>query len=72
MGPEMQYVQSSGIEMIGYDVEVQQLHIQFKRTGTYIYGNVPTFVWEQLCAAPSKGTFINTYVIPVYPVAGRY
>ena len=72
MNPEMQYVQSSSIEMVGYDAEAQQLHVTFKKTGTYVYGGVPPHVWDQLMAAPSKGNFVNTIIKPSYPVAGRY
>jgi hypothetical protein len=72
MGPEMQYVQSSGIEMIGYDAEVQQLHITYKKSGTYVYASVSPSVWEQLLAAPSKGTFVNTFIKPAYQVVSKY
>ena len=72
MNPDMQYVQSSSIEMVGYDADVQQLHVMFKKTGTYVYGEVPPHMWDQLMAAPSKGVFVNAAIKPHYAVVGRY
>jgi len=57
--PEMEYVASTNVEAIGYDAETQELHVQFTSGHTYIYSPVEEWVFEELRAAPSKGSFIN-------------
>ncbi len=54
---EMQCVDSSNIESIGYDLDLNILRIEFKSGGTYEYHNVPEGVFHELRLAPSVGTF---------------
>ncbi len=63
---DMNYVDSSNIEAIGYDEEAGELHVQFLSGGYYIYHSVPRGVFDELMYAPSKGSFLNREVKGVY------
>jgi hypothetical protein len=60
--PDMEFVDSSNLEAIGYSDDDQTLWVQFKGGRTYIYDEVPRYVFEDLQAAPSKGSFLNREV----------
>ncbi|MBU0712967.1 KTSC domain-containing protein [bacterium] len=64
--PEMIFIDSSNIEAIGYDVDTQELHIQFLSGGYYIYNNVPRAIYDDLMNASSKGSFLNREVKGIY------
>lgn len=64
--PEMTYVDSSNIEAIGYDDNAQELHVQFIGGGYYVYRAVPRQIFDDMMAAPSKGSFLNREVKGVY------
>jgi len=64
--PEMIYVDSSNVEAIGYDGDLQDLYVQFVSGGSYIYHGVPQEVFDELMSAPSKGSFLNRAVKGVY------
>lgn len=57
---------SSAILKVGYDGE--DLFVQFVGGDWYRYSHVPESVFERLCAADSKGGFVNTEVKPNYKV----
>ena len=58
--PEMQYVDSSNIEAIGYDSDNQQLHVRFLKSGeTYVYYGVDEWVFQEFLQADSKGKYLN-------------
>jgi hypothetical protein len=57
--PDMNYVDSSNIEAIGYDDSTQDLHVRFVAGTTYIYHGVPREVFDNFMDAPSKGSFLN-------------
>jgi hypothetical protein len=63
---EMIYVDSSNIEAIGYDAPSSELHVQFLKTGLYVYHDVPQHVFEELLNADSKGSYFNRNIKPVY------
>lgn len=63
----MRHVESSAIEMIGYDDRVNVLAVKFTTGVTYLYSAVPRSMYEQLMAAESKGTFVNRIIKPRYP-----
>ena len=64
---EMQIVQSSNIEAIGYDETAQELHIRFLKSGkTYVYPGVPVDVYQGLMAAPSHGSYFSQFIKPFY------
>ncbi len=65
--PEMQYVDSTNIEAVGYDAESLELHVRFAGSGdTYAYYNVPDFVYEELMQADSKGVYLNSQIKGTY------
>ena len=65
--PNMQYVDSSNIEAIGFESDNQELYVQFLKSGqTYIYYNVEEWVFHEFLAADSKGTYLNSNI------KGRY
>ena len=66
MTPEMHYVDSSNVEAIGYDPATQELHVQFLKSGTYVYFGVEESVFHEFMQAPSKGQYLNE------TVKGRY
>lgn len=54
---EMQFVDSSNIERIGYDSNSSTLRIEFKSNRTYDYSNVPENIFHELKNAPSVGGY---------------
>lgn len=69
---EMHYVQSKNVECVGYDPEFMELHVRFLTSPmTYVYLNVPQQVFDEMMAAPSKGSYLNQCVKSVYPFEKR-
>lgn len=65
--PEMEYIDSSNIEAIGYDSGSRELHVRFLKSGeTYVYYEVDEWVFQEFRQADSKGTYLNTNI------KGRY
>ena len=65
--PEMQFVDSTNIEAVGFDRETHQLHVRFLKSGeTYIYYGVEEWVFEELLRADSQGIYLNANI------KGRY
>ncbi|MDZ4065168.1 MAG: KTSC domain-containing protein [Coriobacteriia bacterium] len=64
--PDMQYVDSSNIAACGYDADQQELHVEFIASGVYVYRGVPSYVFEELMASPSKGSYFNRHIKPVF------
>lgn len=50
-------VESTNLEWVAYDEEEQELYIQFKSGGFYIYYKVPKQIFEDLLKAGSKGRY---------------
>ena len=67
--PEMQYVDSTNVEAIGYDEARQELHVRFLESGSYVYLEVPEAVFTEFLQAPSKGRYLNSHVKGVYSFA---
>jgi KTSC domain len=66
-GPDMQWVDSSNVEALGYDSEAMDLYVQFKSgSSLYIYENVPESTFHDLMSAPSKGSYLNREIKPNY------
>ncbi len=63
---EMQFVESSNIEQVGYDADSMELHVQFKNSGLYVYFEVPRAIYESLMSADSKGSFFNREIKKVF------
>ena len=64
---QVQQVQSSALESIGYDEGSRTLVITFKNGSTYEYSGVPRDVYGGLMAASSKGTYFNSHIKGMYP-----
>ena len=61
-------VESSSIELVGYDAETQELYVRFHNRGrTYAYEDVSRAQFEALLAAPSKGRYVNWEIKPFHP-----
>jgi len=64
---EMQYVDSSNIEMVGYDEGAMELYVQFFGDPTpYVYMNVPAQVHDEFMQSPSKGSYLNRQIKGTY------
>lgn len=62
-----QKIDSSSIDSIGYDPKTLDLHVDFHKTGRYIYENIPPQVYEEIMMSSSKGkTFFEKVVKPKY------
>jgi hypothetical protein len=57
--PEMQMVDSSNVEAVGYDPEERVLYVRFLSGDTYIYSNVDETTYAELLSAPSVGSYLN-------------
>ena len=62
--PEMIPVESSNVDSVGYDGV--NLFVKFKPNSLYVYFDVPSFIYEELMVAESKGSFLHQYVKKSY------
>ena len=53
---------SEAIEGFGYVPARRELEIRFKHGETYAYLHVPSRVFDELCAAPSRGKYVAEVV----------
>lgn len=60
-------VDSSSLASVAYDDQLSMLELQFRNGGRYQYFAVPHRIFEELLAAPSKGTFVNEHIKPRFP-----
>ena len=58
-GVEVHEVDSSNLELIGYDTSEMILVVQFRNGSAYRYFNVPEYLYDGLCSAPSLGSFFH-------------
>lgn len=65
--PEMLPVSSSNIASIGYDVENQEVYVQFLNGTIYTYKGVPQHEFENLRDAPSLGSYLHRNYKNIYP-----
>ncbi|WP_373089108.1 KTSC domain-containing protein [Sneathiella sp.] len=56
---DLEYVDSTNVDQIGYDDLEAEAHVIFKNGGHYVYSQVAAETWEQFRSSPSKGTFVN-------------
>ena len=63
---DMNYVDSSNIEAIGYDPNAQELFVQFLSGATYVYHGVPQEIYDNLMASPSQGSYLNREIKGVF------
>lgn len=52
-------VDSTNLEWVSYDEDNQDLYIQFRSGGLYVYHQVPKNIFEDLLKAGSKGRYHN-------------
>ena len=67
-------VESSMIHAVGYDSKTKILEVVFNSGCTYCYEGVPLKVYQELMAADSKGRYMRSEIIdvyPDYPISGR-
>lgn len=59
-------VESEMLVAVGYDQKAHSLLAVFRTGETYRYKNVPSFVYELLMSADSKGKFMHKYILNRY------
>ena len=59
-------VESSNINMVGYDKDTQELHVKFSSGSEYVYSNVPEDVFNEFKDASSVGRYLNEHIKNVY------
>lgn len=52
---------------VDYDLETQEMTVQFQQRGTYVYSDVPLDEFLNFQQAGSRGTYFNLYVRNRYP-----
>lgn len=57
-------VKSSNIASVGYDKDKQELHVNFKSSGTYVYADVPHAKHTALMGAESVGKAFQDLIRP--------
>lgn len=67
MGMKLKAVDSSMLVAVGYDEETKEMRVIYKTGDTYRYLNVPKSVYTELLNAESKGAYMKTHVIDVFP-----
>ena len=67
MGMKLRAVDSSMLVAVGYDDETKEMRIIYKTGDTYRYMNVPKSVYMELLKSESKGAYMQTHVIDVFP-----
>ena len=67
-------VESSMIQAVGYDSKTRMLEVLFNSGRIYCYEGVPPKIYKELMAAESKGRYMRSEIInvfPDYPVSKR-
>jgi len=60
-------VESSSIELVGYDEDARELYVRFHNRGrTYAYEDVSRDELDALLDAPSKGRYLNWEIKPFH------
>ena len=59
MPPEMELVESSSVEAVGFAPETNELWIRYLGGGTYVYAPVPRSLHRELLVSGSIVRFIN-------------
>lgn len=64
--PEMQMVNSSNVEAVGYDAENGAIYVRFLSGDTYVYAGADQGTFEELLNADSVGSYLNRVIKPNY------
>lgn len=59
-------VESTSIQLVGYDEDAHELYVRFRRGRTYVYFDVPPSTYAALLEAPSKGRYLNFEIKPYH------
>lgn len=59
-------VNSTAISTANYTYDDYKLQLKFVNGDSYVYNRVPNHVFEGLRTSPSKGKFINRYILRSY------
>lgn len=62
MATPMYPVKSSQISYIGYEPEQSDLFITFKNGSTYMYKDVPKYMFDNLKGAKSVGEYFSNFI----------
>jgi hypothetical protein len=62
---ERMSVDSSNVVSVGYDEDALTLEVEFN-SGIYCYYDVPTYIFEDLMALDSKGSYLHRNVKSAY------
>lgn len=63
-------VKSSFVEAVAYDGKNSNLYVTLTN-GSYVYNDVPAYIFEKFLLASSKGTYFNTKIKDVYIFSTR-
>lgn len=66
-----QYVDSSMITSIGYDVLTCTLEVEFKDGTVWQYHEFPEYMWYEFESAESKGKYFNANIRKQYTPLGH-
>ncbi|MEN6342773.1 MAG: KTSC domain-containing protein [Methanospirillum sp.] len=66
MEPRWTSVAATDLDAVAYDPAERRLRIRFRSSAIYDYDGVPSVVYEELLAAPSKDAYFSEYVRPEY------
>jgi hypothetical protein len=64
--PEMQMVDSSSVEAVGYDADNGAIYVRFLSGDTYVYSGADQGTFEELLNAESVGNYLNRVIKPNY------
>ena len=64
---KLKAVDSSMLVAVGYDDDTSEMRVIYTTGDTYRYLNVPKSVYKELMKAESKGAYMKTHVIDVFP-----
>ena len=64
--PEMQMVDSSNVEAVGYDADNGAIYVRFLGGDTYVYSGADQGTFEELLSADSVGSYFNRVIKPNY------
>ena len=55
-------VSSSNLKSVGYDEDEEVLELTFHSGGTYQYSDVPSYIYQGLMNASSKGSYFHSNI----------
>lgn len=58
--------ESACVQTFDYNLESEELTIEFVERGTYLYSGVPLSVYVELAESESQGRYFNLYIRDTY------